>query len=215
MWVYIWTWTPWRLPSAYQEVEYIGTTWEQWINTWLYPWTNIQVETKIEVTSTNQDISVFWCYKWGEWLFTNSYYHLTPYNNLRNCWLYGDWNSVNTANGTYNNTPWVKYTIVFNSSDEWFYLNGSKLVSVSWTKWKDGSTLSISRRGWGGTTVWVKWWRFNYFYFKMYNKTTWAYERDFVPCYRKSDNVIWMYDIINDQFYTNAWGGTFTKWPDV
>ena len=35
--------------------------------------------------------------------------------------------------------------------------------------------------------------------------------RNFVPCYRKSDNVIGMYDIINKTFYTNAGSGTFTK----
>ena len=38
---------------------------------------------------------------------------------------------------------------------------------------------------------------------------------DLVPCYRKSDSVIWMYDIINDVFYTNEGSGTFTKWSDV
>lgn len=38
---------------------------------------------------------------------------------------------------------------------------------------------------------------------------------DFVPCYRKSDNEIWLYDRVGKQFYTNAWTGTFIKWPDV
>ncbi len=39
--------------------------------------------------------------------------------------------------------------------------------------------------------------------------------RDLIPCYRKSDNVIGMYDIINDVFYTNSGIGTFTKGPNV
>lgn len=38
---------------------------------------------------------------------------------------------------------------------------------------------------------------------------------DLVPCYRKADNVIGMYDIVNDVFYTNAGSGTFTKGQDV
>jgi hypothetical protein len=42
-----------------------------------------------------------------------------------------------------------------------------------------------------------------------------AQVRDLVPCYRKSDSVIWMYDTVNDVFYTNDWSWTFTKWPDV
>ena len=39
--------------------------------------------------------------------------------------------------------------------------------------------------------------------------------RNFVPCYRKSDDVIGLYDMTNDVFYTNAGSGTFTKGPNV
>lgn len=39
--------------------------------------------------------------------------------------------------------------------------------------------------------------------------------RDFIPVYRKIDSVIWMYDKINDVFYTNQWTWTFTKWPNI
>ena len=39
--------------------------------------------------------------------------------------------------------------------------------------------------------------------------------KELVPCYRKSDNEIGMYDIINDIFYTNQGTGTFTKGDDV
>lgn len=39
--------------------------------------------------------------------------------------------------------------------------------------------------------------------------------RDFVPCYRKSDNVAGLYDLVNGVFYTNAGSGTFTVGPDV
>ena len=43
----------------------------------------------------------------------------------------------------------------------------------------------------------------------------WNHIYDLVPCYRKSDSAIWMYDLVNNQFYTNSWTGTFTKWSDV
>lgn len=39
--------------------------------------------------------------------------------------------------------------------------------------------------------------------------------RYMIPCYRKSDGVIGMYDLINDKFYTNTGSGTFTKGDDV
>ena len=35
--------------------------------------------------------------------------------------------------------------------------------------------------------------------------------RDFIPCYRKSDNVIGLYDVINGKFYTNSGTGEFIK----
>ena len=38
--------------------------------------------------------------------------------------------------------------------------------------------------------------------------------RNFVPCYRKSDGVIGMYDTVNSVFYTNAGSGSFTKGND-
>lgn len=38
--------------------------------------------------------------------------------------------------------------------------------------------------------------------------------RDLVPCYRKSDNVVGLYDMANDYFYTPT-GGAFTKGADV
>ncbi|MGN1352218.1 MAG: hypothetical protein ACI4VE_05550 [Clostridia bacterium] len=34
--------------------------------------------------------------------------------------------------------------------------------------------------------------------------------RNFIPCYRNSDNEVGMYDLVNDVFYTNQGTGTFT-----
>lgn len=43
----------------------------------------------------------------------------------------------------------------------------------------------------------------------------WTVFHDFVPCYRKSDWEIWLYDLVSDTFYTNQWSWTFKKWPPV
>lgn len=39
--------------------------------------------------------------------------------------------------------------------------------------------------------------------------------RNFVPCYRKSDNEIGLYDTVSKTFFTNAGTGTFLKGNDV
>ena len=36
-----------------------------------------------------------------------------------------------------------------------------------------------------------------------------------IPCYRRTDNVIGMYDTVSKQFFTNAGTGTFTKGQNV
>lgn len=50
--------------------------------------------------------------------------------------------------------------------------------------------------------------------FKYYDKTN-TLICDLVPCYRKSDGVIGMYDIARQSFLTNAGSGAFTKGADV
>lgn len=39
--------------------------------------------------------------------------------------------------------------------------------------------------------------------------------RNFIPCYRKEDGVIGLYDTVTEQFFTNAGTGTFIKGADV
>ena len=38
-------------------------------------------------------------------------------------------------------------------------------------------------------------------------------KRDFIPCYRKSDNVAGLYDLVNNTFYTNQGTGNFIVGP--
>lgn len=49
--------------------------------------------------------------------------------------------------------------------------------------------------------------------FRIYEGNTLV--KDFVPCYRKSDNAIGFYDLINQVFLVNNGSGTFTKGPNV
>lgn len=48
--------------------------------------------------------------------------------------------------------------------------------------------------------------------FKIYNNDILV--RDFIPCYRKSDSTIGMYDLIENNFYTNQGTGSFAKGSD-
>lgn len=48
---------------------------------------------------------------------------------------------------------------------------------------------------------------------KIYNNSVLV--RHFVPCYRKSDNVVGLMDLVNNVFYTNNGSGTFLKGDDI
>lgn len=50
--------------------------------------------------------------------------------------------------------------------------------------------------------------------FKIYDENNNLVMR-MIPCYRKSDGEIGMYDLVNNKFYTNRGTGTFIKGPDV
>lgn len=51
-------------------------------------------------------------------------------------------------------------------------------------------------------------------YFKYWDKDG-NLLRDMIPCYRKSDNVIGMFDLVSQTFFTNAGTGVFTVGEDV
>lgn len=51
-------------------------------------------------------------------------------------------------------------------------------------------------------------------YFRYYDKNS-ELICDLVPCYRKSDGVIGMYDVVRNIFLTNVGSGTFIKGADV
>ena len=53
------------------------------------------------------------------------------------------------------------------------------------------------------------------YYFKLIDKTTGEMVRNLIPCYRKSDDVIGLYDTVTGTFYTNDGTGTFGKGNDA
>lgn len=52
-----------------------------------------------------------------------------------------------------------------------------------------------------------------FYYFRLYKDGEVAF--DGIPCYRKSDNVVGLYDLVSKEFLVNAGTGSFTAGPDV
>ena len=97
-----------------------------------------------------------------------------------------------------------KYNIQIEKNQ--LYLNNQLIITVE-NELGDGTQTDFSLfRRWGT----------NGMYGRIYS---FSVERDsklifnLIPCYRKSDNVVGMYDIVNDVFYTNAGTGEFVIGP--
>lgn len=187
-----------RLPSAYKEVEWIScdSSWP-YIDTGVLPKDSTLSQIKF-MNLTTTGYVIYWMYNWDD----NTSYRLFNcqseiYFDLANRRTYG---STLSSNVLYEFEIWNNY--VKNVWASGNLITGTIVSSYTWNtnimlNWNNSG--NISRNKWYYVKIWE-----------------WATQlRDFVPCYRKLDGVIGMYDIVNDVFYTNSWTWTFTKWPDV
>jgi hypothetical protein len=171
-----------RLPSEYQEVEWIGTVGdgqeyivlEQRHNFVQYDDFIIGVET----TTTTADQGFCGVSGYAEAYFTNGKFTV--------------WSRYSSSQSGIPIQPYTKYDI------EWYTNTNSSSTSPLLL-----FAYSPNRYFFTGKIYYFQWLRDNQLLL------------DLVPCYRKSDNEIGMYDLVNDTFYTNASSGTFTKGNDV
>jgi hypothetical protein len=198
----------------YQEVEYIETTWTQWIDTW-YTYTNpnkIKYELSYNLTASPDQFSYFgsrvqtWTWRWFSWIP----YGWAIYSNTTSFW------SIAASTNT-NYVLSVEFIPSSNTSNVVQYTNGTKTYDQTYTN-SSYMPPTQTQHIWLFCDINWSWSAIQLASMKAYSFKIWDTDilvRDFVPCYRKADSVIWMYDLVNDVFYTNSWSWTFTKWPDV
>jgi len=206
----------WRLlPSTYQEVEWIWRNWNNYINT---NWTPDQAtwfkaEIWFKVASLWTRAFAFWNYTAGSWYYWSLSIETNASNKVRvfssDWYNWKEFSTSNTISSSFNDiictANWTNASTDLNwTTTSW---------TIIWTASSNTAYLFIDRDlRWTtfGTDTFIS-------YFKAYNyeNGNFSLVRDMVPCYRKSDSVIWMYDLVWKQFYINAGSWTFTKWPDV
>lgn len=183
-----------RLPSEYQEVEYIESSGSQWIDTGVILTlenTNIRCDADVIVSTTALDKTIFGTNGGG-----NTYYHLTPYDYQ---WYYGT-NGSEGHSGSYSNIIGTEYIISFNNNGK-IIINGEIIVENKIFTAKNKSITINTRMN--GTSIW------KFKYFKIYDDS--SIIRNFIPCYRKSDSKPGMYDLVTNTFYVNqGTGADFT-----
>lgn len=185
-----------RLPNEYQEVEYIESSGTQYINTGYYANGNTQYEFNFKDGITSG--VVFGAYN-TNWDTGNGFYHNTSY------WEFFHYYS-NTGISQYSGSTTSNETVVIDKGT--LSINGSQYVSVATKTFTLNYPTYIFAGNWQGARA-EQPISCKLMYFKI--KENDVLIRDLVPCYRKSDSVIGMYDLVNDEFYTNAGSGIFTK----
>ena len=187
-------------PSTYQKVEWIQSSWTQYIILWNSFKTSYKVVIDLQMAVIWWDYIPLWIKYSTTRYWIDAYNSKFKVNGWGEVWINTisedtnrhtitidkgtarvDWNnySVSYTNYTYSQWIWVFCYNEYDKSPQYNYKSSNKLYKLD-----------------------------------IYDEN-WSHIYDIVPCYRKSDNVIWLYDLVNDTFYTNSWTWTFTKWPDV
>ena len=190
------------LPSEYQEVEYIQSDGNQYIDTLISGNDIGEYEIKLDTLGS-------YAHSWEQYfagqLYTenevgklymngsNLVYQGFPYprNQYANCGP--------ISIGLYEIKVRIADGIVSNNSFKSAY-SGAKWGTHTFYIFSSHTEPSI------GASM-------RLYYLKMY--TDGVKVRDYIPCYRKSDNVIGLYDLVSKTFYTNQGSGTFTKGNNI
>ena len=185
--------------AKFQKVEYIQSSWDwtltwQYINTWISieSWVSLKVEVDFHrlnnATTQERDIFAYYQWQYSDYIIWFQGWSFHSILNSHDKWtLPSTW----TPNTYSTNT---RYKVIA----EWT-TNSSSNTPYLFASNENGSR----KRDISAKLYYCKVWKNNILI------------REFIPCYRKSDNVIWLLDIVNKQFYTNKWSWNFTKWPNI
>lgn len=196
-----------RLPSEYQEVEYIENTGTQYIITdLLFPkeLENPKIEWGfMQIAVPSGDNMVF-----GYWSNGSIYYEV--YNSTALSYASigkNHYDRISNANLTKD------IVIAGVMTKETMYLNGYSYATNA-EDTIDQSIRPMAIFAWNsssGRTYTNKGARI--YYLRFFDGNTKM--ADYVPCYRKSDGEIGMYDTVTKTFYTNSGTDTFLKGADI
>lgn len=190
------------LPPEYQQVEYIGCNPGPWFNLDLSLTKNSVIDVRF----------------WWDGVYNNQ----TQYNYF----LFGGRSSATSNNLQFYRNNGAPFCLDYSNykqnrkttpaiSGEWLNLH---IDSSGFTLGDVSMTFSASTSAFTTPYTYV---------FDAYNKAsgvgwngrlssfTVANQCDLVPCYRISDGVIGMYDVIRERFFYNQGGGSFYKGADI
>ena len=195
-----------RLPSEYQKLDYIEGNGTQYIDSLFNPTNGFKINICFELTDLSSRSTIFGLNGSDKECFFR----------IDNANIYSFWANTKGSSGySYANGFEInkKYKVecCFNTQS-YLKINNEVLVNLTNSlSFIDHTIPILGEYTVGGILYKAK--------AKLYSCKIYDLDynivRDFIPCYKKSDNVIGLYDLINNQFYTNAGTGTFLKGNNV
>ena len=194
------------LPKLYQRVTYIKGEGAQYINTALVPESTYKIE--LDFTLTNTSINqTLWCARGATTsTSTTTAFYLT--SGVR-C-DYGV-SAAMTSIGTLSAN--TRHTLTMDAN-KW-YLDGVLKCTHTAASFITGGAIKLFASYYNGINSNIG----NFSQIKMHTFKVWDTQgkliMNMIPCYKKSDLTIGLYDIIGKSFYANLGSGSFTKGDDI
>ena len=182
-----------RLPSEYQEVEYIESTGTQYIDTLYTPNINTKLTIDFMDTAANNYENYFGCD--NAWRFQRQGKNATNF-----VWL------VNNTQSTFALDLTTRKKLTFTKNGI-FDEEGNSILSKVIDTISTTYTMLIFQGIYGNKLD-------TYGSYRLYSLDIYEGEelkRQFIPCYRLADEVVGLYDLANNVFYENQGTGEFVK----
>lgn len=206
------------LPSEYQQIEYIESTGTQYIDTEvLSNNNNLKFELQYSMTklpTANSYVGIFGAYQNENSNSTRLIYGADN-NGNSNALAYINSIAGGSALRDYTNrTINTIYTETIERNN-----NITKYTSNDLTNTKDLTNIQSGNAYSGNIAIFNQSIRgsipssMKLYYFRIYDEGVLL--RYFIPCYRKTDGVVGLFDIVTNKFYTNKGTGTFKKGNNV
>lgn len=192
------------LPSEYQEVEYIESTGTQYIDTGVVPNQNTGFEIDFK-TNNDFNSTSYGCIFGARTQSVVNELQLSTFCDGTNTTGTLRRNTTSNKAGLTSSRMTAKLIGNRYSNSTGYSL---EIVSGDFTAPSPITVFTLNQSG--SKTQYGK---VVLYSFKLYDGLTLV--RDFIPCYRKSDGEIGLYDLVNNTFYSNRGTGTFLKGENV
>jgi hypothetical protein len=187
------------LPDEYQRVEYIESSATQYIDTGFVPTQNTRAEGTFAVTDTRTTTNIYPTFFGAQ--------NLANASDNRN-FSVGYAPSTKMLHGLVSYTNNTKYKIKLSVADG-YCINDVKYKDYTWVGTPTVSLGLFTRKSSNNGFEACMQGTIRLYDFSLYENNVLIY--NYIPCYRKSDNVIGLYDNINNVFHINQGTGTFKK----